>query len=416
MSSLFYSLGIFFYHSAIFLAAFFNPKARLWIKGRKNIMLKFSLLQKDLSPKAWFHVASLGEFEQARPLMEAYRKLHPERKIVLTFFSPSGFEVRKNYPGANYILYLPLDTRRNATRLVHFINPVEVFFVKYEFWFHILTEIQRKKIPLYLVSGIFRENQLFFKFYGSWFLKVLSQFNHLFVQNTSSLSLLNRHGISQCTLAGDTRFDRVAELIATAKKLPEIEEFKQQSNLIIAGSSWPSEEEFLAAYLPSIPQNWKLIIAPHEVSPEHCAEIQNRFANQSIRFSEILSGKPAANFKVLIIDNMGMLTSIYSYGSIAVVGGGFKTGLHNVLEPAAYGMPVVFGPYYSKFDEAKGLLDSKGGISVSNQNDFFKSMDQLITRESVRKEMANNAHDFVQLNKGAVEKILSHLNPSSQAC
>lgn len=416
MSKLLYSLGIFLYRSLIFLMAPINEKARLRLKGIKNNRLIYSMMRRDTNPRVWFHAASLGEFEQARPLIESYRKIHPDKKIVLSFFSPSGYEVRKNYSGADFIFYLPMDTRRNARKLLENIQPAEVFFIKYEFWYHILSEIQRKKIPLYLISGIFRENQPFFRIYGSWFLKKIAGFSHLFVQNQISLDLLHKHGITNCTLSGDTRFDRVAELITLAKPIPILEKFKQDCHLLIAGSTWPPEEEILADWISSMPVNWKMIIAPHEVNAAHISAIRERFHIPTRLYSEALAGKAVHDAKLLIIDNIGMLTSIYAYGSLAVVGGAFKTGLHNVLEPAAYGIPVIFGPIYHKFDEAKGLLLHQGAISVDNPADFLKALDSLSSDETLRKRMSASAKEFVINHQGAVKIILSHLNSVESSC
>jgi len=409
MIRLVYTIGIRLYGVFLLIAGMFHSKAAKWVDGRKNLFAAMEPLRLDKAPKAWFHVASLGEFEQARPLIEAYRKLHPQIKILITFFSPSGYEIRKNYSGADYIYYLPLDTPQNARQLLDIVRPSIIFFVKYEFWYNLLIEIQYRKIPVYLVSGIFRADQHFFKTYGGWFRGILKGFDHLFVQNKASLQLLQHHGIMNCSVSGDTRFDRVADVLQSRKKLPLIEEFIQSSLIVVGGSTWPPEEELLSELLIMHSGTFKLIVAPHDIDGEHCEEIRQRFGGQSILYSEAQDVERLRAARVLIIDNIGMLTSVYGYADIAVVGGGFKTGLHNVLEPAAFGIPVVFGPQYGKFDEARGLLAAAGGFSARTQQEMAAMLAELIEDGGKRRSAGREAGHFVQERRGAADKILHHI-------
>lgn len=412
--SLIYSLAILLYGLAIRLAALFNPKARKWIRGRRGLNERLREVAKDKSEKTWFHVASLGEFEQARPLIERYRTLHPTRKILISFFSPSGYEIRKNYTGAEYILYLPLDTPGNARFFLNSVQPVEIFFVKYEFWFNFLAEIQKRSIPHFLVSGIFRPQQHFFAWYGGWFVNRLKRFTHLFVQNEESLKLLQQLGIKHATLSGDTRYDQVSRIAAAHRELPVIEQFKQSEVLLVGGSTWPPEEAMLAALYQDAPAGFKLIVAPHEIGKAHCDAIRESFGARAILYSEAVNGSNYTDKRVLIIDNIGMLSSIYAYASIAVVGGGFKTGLHNVLEPAAFHIPVVFGPNYAKFDEAGLLLAYQGGFSVSSTDEMLACLRKLMTDEPYRQSAGENAGRLIAEQRGASDRIFQQLEHIKQ--
>lgn len=404
-----YTLSIHLYHFSIQIASLFNGKAKLWVEGRKNIFerIKSTNLQsfnpQSINPVAWFHCASLGEFEQGRPLIERYREKHPDAKIVLTFFSPSGYEIRKNYSGADLILYLPIDTPSNAKQFVEAVNPSIVFFVKYEFWFNYLDTLNQKSIPTYLVSGIFRDDQHFFKGYGSWFRKQLKCFRQFFVQDANSAELLKSIGFENVLVTGDTRFDRVVSIAAAAKKIPLVELFKDGREIFIAGSTWEADEKLVAGCRF---ESYKLIIAPHEINESHIKYIINTLSHYHII---TLSQATESNIKaaqILVIDNIGMLSSLYQYGTIALIGGGFGKGIHNVLEAATFGLPVIFGPNYEKFREAKELIHLGGAFSVADEKEFEKTMD-LLKDQQVLKTASLISKSYVKARAGATEKILS---------
>jgi len=411
-----YTLGIHLYRFAIFLASAFNEKARLWRTGRKNILSRLSDALKEKKPTVWFHCASLGEFEQGRPLMERLKKQHPEYRILLTFFSPSGYEVRKNYAGADHVFYLPVDTPGNAKRFVQLVQPKAVFFVKYEFWYNYLGELQRKNIPHYLVSAVFRPSQHFFRGYGSWFRKALNGYTWIFTQEKSSLELLQSVGVKNASVSGDTRFDRVAEIAASAKDIPVAAAFAgAERNVLVAGSTWPADEEKLAAFFEKNP-GWKLLIAPHEIGDAHLDALEKQLraassftsAGAVLRFSKA-DEKTAAQARALVIDNIGMLSSLYRYGKIAYIGGGFGAGIHNILEAAVYGMPVLFGPNHQKFNEAKMLITEGGAFSFSSAEELEKYLNGWINDPAKLALVSKIAGDFVRRNGGATEKILQHL-------
>jgi 3-deoxy-D-manno-octulosonic-acid transferase len=411
-----YSLGIFLYGVVIRLAALSSSKAKLWVAGRKNLFDHLrDAVKKDTRPILWFHCASLGEFEQGRPLMERLRAQHPEYRILLTFFSPSGYEVRKNYAGADIVTYIPLDTKSNARRFLNIVQPKLVVFVKYEFWLHHLEEISKRNIPHYLVSAIFRDNQVFFKPHGGIFRSALKNYTHIFTQNETSLTLIKKIGIASATVAGDTRFDRVAEIAAGAKDIAAVEHFSKNRKVIVAGSTWDADEEHL---FPAIVNylykyGWSLIIAPHEITKSRIAGIESSLNAAGVdvqdiaRFSGIPEGQENSfGGKVLIIDNIGMLSSLYRYGDIAYIGGGFGKSIHNTLEAAVYSIPVVFGPMYQKFNEALGLIACKGGFGVHDANELQTTLDGLLSNESFRKAAGERAGEFVKNNTGATQKIL----------
>ncbi len=387
----------------------FNSKAKLWVTGRAKQELALRQakykIQNTKYKIIWFHCASLGEFEQARPLIEAI-KLNPKSIIVLTFFSPSGYEIRKNYQSADYIFYLPIDTLSNARKFIETINPTAVFFVKYEFWFNYLQELKRKNIPTYLVIGIFRENHYFFKVYSSWFRKQLKCFTHFFLQDEKSVELLKSIGYTNTTFAGDTRFDRVADIAANIKSFPLIEQFKQDKKILIAGSSWREDEDIIAQFkLGSL----KLIIAPHEIDENHIKSILELFKSSTIvRYSQAneVNVKAAEG---MIIDNIGMLSSLYQYGAIAYIGGGFGKGIHNILEAATFGLPTIFGPNYQKFNEAKELIHLGGAFSITNHTEFENTM-QLLSDKSVLKTASHQSKQYVQNRVGATSKILNSID------
>jgi 3-deoxy-D-manno-octulosonic-acid transferase len=358
----------------------------------------------------WFHAASLGEFEQGRPMIETLRQRYPEYKILLTFFSPSGYEVRKNYDGADVICYLPFDTPYKVRKFLNLANPAVAVFIKYEFWLNYLTELKKRSIKTYLISAIFRPNQLFFRWYGRWYRKALTCFDMLFVQDEDSKKLLAGYGIRHVEVCGDTRFDRVLEIRQNARLLPEVETFVEGSRpILIVGSSWPEDEEIIIPYFNAHPE-MKLIIAPHEIHREHLLYIQSLLNRPSIRLSE--SGEESLRTNdCLIIDSFGLLSSIYRYGDVAYIGGGFGGGIHNTLEAAVYGVPVIFGPKYHKFREAKGLIACGAGFPVDQANAFTDCMNRFISDPESRRKAGMAAGDFVHRNAGATEKILSSFHP-----
>src|SRR6056297_1357940 len=333
-----YNLFIQLYYLAVLLAMPFNKKAYKWHAGRKGLLKEISKRVDKDARTAWFHCSSLGEFEQGRPVIEAFKKEYPDYKILITFYSPSGYEIRKDYKYADYVFYLPLDTAFNARRLVKYINPDIVFFVKYEYWYHIIKNISKAQIPVFLISAIFRKEQLFFRWWGSWYKKILHFFTHIFVQDQASKDLLIGNNVKNVTLSGDTRFDRVYELINEAREVGYIQEFKDDKTLIVAGSTWENDEHLLCRYINE--ENLdevKYIIAPHEVDDEHIRKIEANLKVSYIRYSAIIDGVDLKNKKVIIIDNIGMLSALYKYGDIAYIGGGFGKGIHNTLEAATYG-------------------------------------------------------------------------------
>src|SRR5690554_3037843 len=404
----------FLYQIGIQLAAFFLPlsgifssKMKLFIDGRKQ---SFSILKNNISPTEkyiWLHVASLGEYEQGLPVMEAFKKRHPEYKIVLTFFSPSDYEIRKNNTIADITMYLPLDTKQNVQQFLDLVQPKMVFFIKYEFWPNYLNELKKRNIPTYLISGIFREHQLFFKPYGKFYRKALETFTHFFVQNKTSEQLLQTIGFKNITVHGDTRFDRVAQIVERAQPLDFIKEFKNNTFTIVIGSSWIDDENIYLPYLNNS-ENVKFIIAPHNIKEEEINRLVQRIDKKTIRYSDYHSND-LADTDVFIIDTIGILTQIYAYADIAYVGGAFKTGLHNILEPATYGTPVVIGPKYEKFQEAKDLVALKSCLVVNDTEELSATFNQLISEESYRKELGQKNRDFVLKNKNATQVIMDFI-------
>ncbi len=385
------------------LVASFNPKARLWVEGRRNWEL--GLAQKlagNVAPIVWFHAASLGEFEQGRPVIEAFRKQYPAYKILLTFFSPSGYEVRKNYEGADYILYLPADTPDNAHQFISLVKPEMAFFIKYEFWYNYLRELKSANVPILSFSAIFRPDQLFFKSYGGFYRNMLHAFNHILVQNQESVDLLKRIGIANVTLAGDTRFDRVAHVAAARKEIPLAATFKNGQPLLVVGSAWPEDMNVLIPFLNTFNQSLKVIIAPHEIHDNEIERWQTQLAKPSVRFSKA-NENTICSAQVLFIDNVGMLSSLYQYGEFAYIGGAFKQGLHNILEAATFGMPLFFGPEYSKFQEAVDLVNEGAAFSISNVATFTASFSKQYADSS---EAARISRTYVQRNIGATAKVM----------
>jgi 3-deoxy-D-manno-octulosonic-acid transferase len=402
-----YLLGIRIFQLLVLLASPFNSKAKLWLQGRKRI---FKSLQKNIEPGDkifWIHCASLGEFEQGRPLIESIKKEYPYHKVLLTFYSPSGYEIRKNYEYADYVYYLPLDTPYNAKHFVEIVNPDAVFFVKYEFWYFFLREIHKQNIPLYLVSGIFRKNQRFFKPGGVKSRKMLKWFTHFFVQNEESKRLLQSIHINNVSVTGDTRFDRVYDITQKAKSLPLIESFAKDQLVLIAGSSWKPDEDLLLKYFKESSYSFKMIIAPHEIHKENIARIEKSVSDPKsvLRFSEA-NATNIQNANLLIIDSIGILSSVYKYGNIAYIGGGFGKGIHNILEAATFGLPIIFGPNYLKFKEAVELIGLKGAFSINNNDELKSILDSFLAHKENIKISGKISSQYVQENRGATEHIV----------
>ncbi|WP_028902399.1 MULTISPECIES: 3-deoxy-D-manno-octulosonic acid transferase [unclassified Prevotella] len=407
-----YNLVIYLYLLGVAIYSRFNAKVRKMWRGEREA---FKILREKVDPNAkyvWFHAASLGEFEQGRPLMEQLRKDHPEYKILLTFFSPSGYEVRKNYEGADIITYLPLDTITNARRFLRTIRPVMAFFIKYEFWYNYLHILKHRGVPVYSVSSIFRPEQVFFKWYGRQYGRVLNCFTHFFVQNEISKELLAKIGITNTSVVGDTRFDRVLQIKEAAKQLPIVEAFvKDAPQVFVAGSSWPPDEEIFIKYFNDH-KNWKLIIAPHVIGEEHLKQIEKLLEGRKvIRYTEaekMANGQLSMvnDYEVLIINCFGLLSSIYHYGHVAYVGGGFGVGIHNLLEAAVWDVPVFFGPNNQKFQEAQGLK-TNGGFEISSYEEFAAQMDRFATDAAYLQEQGQKAGHFVKGQSGATQKVLS---------
>lgn len=406
-----YQIGIFAYTFIIYLASPFNNKAKQWLHGRKNI---FQHIKQTINPetkKVWFHVSSLGEFEQGRPVIEAYKAKYPNIEIVLTFFSPSGYEVRKNYEGADYVFYLPIDSRNNARKFIALVKPTQAFFVKYEFWHHYLSQLKKNHIPTYIVSAIFRPQQLFFKPYGRWYLAMLKKFTYLYVQNQESLDLLNTHGINNCSIGGDTRFDRVYDIAQKAKQLPIAEAFSKGAFVIVAGSTWPKDEELLFEFIKHLPANGKLLIAPHEVHSKNIERIIQEAPEPILKYSEANQQK-ASEAKLLLIDSIGILSSLYQYGQLAYIGNGFGPGIHNTLEAATFGLPVVFGPNYHRFQEACDLIESKAGFTINSYEKLHETFNQLINDENLRISSGKAASKYVKSMCGGTVKIMAKIAES----
>ena len=458
---LLYDLIIRLYGSSIRLAALFNPKAQKWVQGRRHLLTqkksqnsKLKTQNSTLAAVAWFHCASLGEFEQGRPVIEAFRSKHPDWKIVLTFFSPSGYEIRKNYQGADQVFYLPLDTRRNARKFIEAVNPSLAVFVKYEFWFNYLDELHKKNIPVYVISANFRKNQHFFRWYGGWALKQLLKVTRFFVQHQESAALLKDHGIGNVTVSGDTRFDRVAEIAAHAKAFPLIEKFAAGRPVFLAGSTWPADEELILSLIAAHGDKMKFIIAPHEVdeqrvmglmstfripdsgfrisyktqNPNHKLSTQNsklktqnselktqnselKTQNSELRtclFSQLTEDN-ALPSNILIIDGIGYLAHLYQYATIAYIGGGFGAGIHNILEAAAFGKPVIFGPKYHKFREATELIQAGGAFPIHNSQQLNNRIIELLEDRNRYQVSSLACQSYIQQKKGATGRILDRI-------
>lgn len=403
-----YDFGIALYDFGVHLKAPFSRKPRKMMKGHWVVYRLIRQQREKGAEYIWFHAASLGEFEQGRPLIERIKSRYPQYKILLTFFSPSGYEVRKDYKGADIICYLPFDKPRNVKKFLDLAKPSMVFFIKYEFWKNYIDELSRRRIPVYSVSSIFRKDQIFFKWYGGSYRNVLKEFDHLFVQNEASKRFLAKIGVNRVTVVGDTRFDRVVEIRKAAKELPLVEKFKGNSFTMVAGSSWGPDEDLFIEYFNSHP-GMKLIIAPHVIDENHLVEIIDKLKRPYVRYSRATE-KKIEQADCLIIDCFGLLSSIYRYGEIAYIGGGFGVGIHNTLEAAVYGMPVIFGPKYQKFMEAIRLIDAKGAFSIKNAEELNALLDKLVYDEEFLRETGSNAGCYVTGNAGASDKILDTIN------
>ena len=408
-----YNIIIYIYLLGVAVYSLFNEKVRKMWRGERDA---FRILREKVDPNAkyvWFHAASLGEFEQGRPLIERLRQEHPEYKVLLTFFSPSGYEVRKNYEGADIITYLPLDTITNARRFLRIIHPVMAFFIKYEFWYNYLHILKHRNVPVYSVSSIFRSEQVFFKWYGRQYSRVLNCFTHFYVQNEVSKELLAKIGIMNVSIVGDTRFDRVLQIKEVAKQLPIVEAFVkgagEKPKVYVAGSSWPPDEEIFIKYFNEH-HDWKLIIAPHEIGEDHLQQIESMLEGRRVvRYSSLENLENVGELEILIIDCFGLLSSIYHYGDVAYVGGGFGVGIHNLLEAAVWDIPVFFGPNNQKFQEAQGLKKS-GGFEIHDYNEFAQLMDRFASDADYLREQGNKAGLFVKSLSGATEKVMADIN------
>jgi 3-deoxy-D-manno-octulosonic-acid transferase len=412
MLNLLYNLSIYAYSLIINLLVPFNSKAKFWIEGRRNIFerLKTTIGERNLSQKiAWFHCASLGEFEQGRPVIEAFRAKYPTYKILVTFFSPSGYEIRKNYTGADFIFYLPADTPENARKFIEIVKPSIAFFVKYEFWRNYLSELKKYQIPVVSFSAIFRPNQLFFKPYGGFYREVLKQFDHILVQNQESFDLLKSIDIQSITLAGDTRFDRVKQIVDAKKDIAIAKDFKANRQVFMVGSAWQTDMEVLIPFMNSQKTNSNItfVIAPHEIHREEINVWQKQIQLESICFSEVKPETQLTDYQVLIIDNIGMLSSLYQYANYAFIGGSFGKGLHNILEAATFGMPIFFGnKAYHKFQEATDLVRLKGAFSVTSTEDTLLIFNDLQENNDKKNQAALICKNYVLDNIGATEKVM----------
>lgn len=404
---------LFLYNLTIYIAGFFlkiialfSPKIKLFVEGRKNV---FSVLEEKIKANdktIWFHSASLGEYEQGLPVIEKIKEKYPSHKIIVTFFSPSGYEVRKNNTVADVTIYLPLDTKSNAKRFLKLAHPEFAFFIKYEFWLNYLNELEKSKTSTYLISGIFRDSQMFFKWYGGFYRKALNAFTYFFVQNESSKQKIEAIGFKNVIVSGDTRFDRVNAILERDNILNYVENFKNNQLTIVIGSSWPKDEALLIEYINQAPENVKFIIAPHNIKTDQISNLKSQITKSTVLFSE-KENKDLSNYNVFIIDTIGILTKIYSYGTIAYVGGGFgNPGIHNILEPATFGIPIVIGPNYSNFAEAVSLVELGGCISITNFLELKEILDRLINDPKLLTEKSHICKSFIQNNKGATNTIM----------
>ncbi len=409
---LLYNLGITLYIFAIRIASPFHAKAWQWLAGRKNWRERYAAdwakINPEQAPTVWVHCASLGEFEQGRPVIEQLRRDFPNVKILLTFFSPSGYEIRKNYEQADYVCYLPADKPHNTLTFTEIFKPTLSIFVKYEFWLHYLRALHQREIPTLLISAIFRQNQIFFKPYGKLFRQLLPQFQHIFLQNEASAKLLEKLQLKNFSVAGDTRIDRVLQIKQSAPEFPVVQAFAANHKVLVVGSSWPPDEAILLPFINAqLPPDWRVIIAPHQIDDAHLQSIENQAKRSIMRYSKA-NVENAKSFDILLIDNIGMLSALYRYGRIAYIGGGFGAGIHNTLEPIAFGLPVIFGPKYEKFAEARYLTRHGGAFSIENQGEL-REIFQALQSESAHQRASETAYQYVLDNQGASAAVVAFI-------
>ncbi len=407
-----YSLAIFLYGLAIRLTAIFNHKAELWVKGRQGIFIRLKTVLKNIdrnsTPVIWFHASSLGEFEQGRPVLEAFRENYPKYKILLTFFSPSGFEIRKTYPKADFIFYLPLDTPFNASRWVELVQPRMVIFIKYDFWYNFLRKLHQNKIPVYFISSVFRPGQHYFQWYGHWFRHQLDTVTWFFVQNNDSANLLRSIGKNNVSVAGDTRFDRVFSIALQRQPFPLVEKFCAEKKIFIGGSTWKEDEEIILPFILNPPPNMKFILAPHDTSRERIESLTNRLKRPYLLYSE-MNEQSLAGQDVLIVDSIGILSRLYQYATVSFIGGGFGAGIHNIQEPVTFGVPVFFGPRYHKFKEASELVRLGGAFSVQTSQDLEKKVLEILSDPDKHKRISEICRHYVEENRGATPLIMDFI-------
>ena len=411
---LLYNFFLLLYRSAIGLSATYNEKARLWIDGRKNWESRYKELIPQGKKRIWIHCASLGEFEQGRPLIELMRKKWPDHRILLTFFSPSGFETCKNFKGADEIVYLPMDGSANAAAFLDIAGPSLAIFIKYEFWHYFLHELKSRNIPTLLTTATFRKEQIFFRWYGKLFRKMLNCFSQIHVQDKTSVDLLESIGISDNVhITGDTRYDRVTAISASLRPIEQAEKFKGNQRVLVCGSTWPTDEVLISKSVSALPQEWKIIIAPHEIDEKHILQIESTFSGITARFSMLDADASNYQKRILIIDNIGMLSSLYAYGNIAYVGGGFqKGGIHNTLEPAIFGLPVIIGPVYRKFVEAAELVNRKAAFVANDEVDLKKLLSVLASNDEQRDNVKRDLAKFMAEKTGAADRIIAQIEAS----
>lgn len=390
------------------IIALFNSKIKLFVNGRKETSTRLETNLPKSKKTIWMHVASLGEYEQGLPVLQQLKKKYPEYAIVLSFFSPSGFEVKRDKTPADVVVYLPMDTITNAKRFIQGINPSLVLFIKYEIWPNYLYELKQREIPTLLVSGIFSKRQIYFKGYGQFMRKALTTFSHFFVQEEHSQQLLNSINFNNVSVSGDTRFDRVAEILTQENTLGFMGDFKGNSKCFVAGSTWPEDEQVILDYINKAPSDLKIVIAPHNIKENHIKSLQNGIMKKVVRYSEI-EQKNVADAEVLLVDIIGLLTKIYSYASAAYVGGGFATGLHNTLEPAVFGIPVLIGPNYHEFNEANELVEKQGILVVKNKADFETTMNEILKDEAFAQKTGKVNTDYINENRGATNAVMRHI-------
>ncbi|MCP4974796.1 MAG: 3-deoxy-D-manno-octulosonic acid transferase [Maribacter sp.] len=392
----------------LIIVALFHPKIKLFVQGRKEA---FSTLKNKIQKNdkvIWVHAASLGEFEQGLPVIEKLKSTYPSHKILITFFSPSGYEVKKNNEIADAVVYLPMDTRKNAKRFLAAVNPSLAIFVKYEIWPNYLKVLKEKQVPTLLISAIFRKEQVFFKWYGGIMRKSLKAFTHFFVQDKSSVALLESIKLNNVTLSGDTRFDRVSEILESDNNLTFMEQFKANETCLVAGSTWPEDEEIIVKYINESPKPLKVVIAPHNINADHIQSLKKSILKRAVLYSEAENDAISAN-EVIIVDTIGLLTKIYSYADIAYVGGAFATGLHNTLEPAVFGIPIIIGPDYKGFNEAENLVDRAGILVTKSYDEFTSVLDELLGNQELLKKTGQINGNYVRENKGASVQIIAHI-------